>query len=249
MTWSRTEGVTPISPLKARLWETISRTATPTPVLKIPRMMRFVVGLPLCTIAMVIKVRPARTSNTVHFTPSIDDLLRMMRCRRASRALLERRDHLALRGDLAVPLRGERQREPQGLSQLRWGNGQVDVLPGHRRPLPSDRVLYVLADEMTQARLGLPWKCSRQEDHGSQRAGLAVDRGARPVPLVPILRGQEPDEQGKDGGDRGEHARGDGLECDCPITDCELRDEQVDPCRDQIGARENQGANPQHRKI
>jgi hypothetical protein len=50
-------------------------------------MMRLAVGVSLWTMAVVRSVNPACTSSTIHFTQLIDGSLRMMRCRRASRAV------------------------------------------------------------------------------------------------------------------------------------------------------------------
>ena len=111
ITWSRTAGSTESSPVNGRLCDAISTTETPTPVAKIAMMMRLAARLSLWTMAMVSKVRPACTSSTVHLTQLIDDLLRMMRWRRASNAFW--RDATSSRWATTWPsLRGLSERGP-----------------------------------------------------------------------------------------------------------------------------------------
>ena len=203
-------------------------------------MMRLAARLSLWTMAIVSRVRPACTSSTVHLTQLIDDPTENDALPACLQRTLEGCDHLALGGDLAFTSRAERERQPQCLGQPRRGDRQRGVPPGHGRPFLGDRVLNVAPDEIAQARLGLARERGGEEHGGAQSARFPVDCGVRPIGIVPDLRGQESNKQGKDDGQRGKHARRDRLECARPLAHRERRDEQVEPRRAYIDGPKDQ---------
>jgi hypothetical protein len=105
-----------------------------------------------------------------------------------------------LDGYLALTSRCERKRQPQCLAQPRRSDRERGVPPGHGRSFLADRVLNVAADELAQAYLRLARERSGEENGSAQRTRFSVDCGARPIGIVPDLRGQESNQQGKDDG-------------------------------------------------
>ena len=159
--------------------------------------------LSLCTNAMASSVRTPTRITPVHLIQLTLDSLRMMRCRRASRRVLQGSDDFTLCGLLAFGAGRVNEGELQRVIECGGYHRQRGLPSGHRRPLLADGLLDVATEENPHAFFGLARKRLGEKVDGPQCARLAVDRELCPIGVVPDLRCEKSHEKAEEQAHRG----------------------------------------------